>query len=157
MAGAYLVHHGIKGQKWGVRRFQEDDGSLTSAGKERYNEGSDKSTRTKNDRSGGALDKIEKNYDRLHELNEKRRKTAKEHSIERGRVLSKDKHAIAKERGKLVARSVAALTIGTALGMGARSSHTIGLISVGTAAVAAISAINYSTKVKDIRNYKATL
>ena len=31
-----LQHHGIKGQKWGVRRFQNKDGSLTPAGKERY-------------------------------------------------------------------------------------------------------------------------
>lgn len=32
----YLAHHGIKGQKWGVRRFQNADGTLTEAGKERY-------------------------------------------------------------------------------------------------------------------------
>lgn len=32
-----LYHHGIKGQKWGVRRYQNEDGSLTSAGKKRYN------------------------------------------------------------------------------------------------------------------------
>ena len=32
----YLAHHGIKGMKWGVRRFQNPDGSLTSAGKKRY-------------------------------------------------------------------------------------------------------------------------
>ena len=32
-----LYHHGIKGQKWGVRRFQNDDGTLTEAGKARYN------------------------------------------------------------------------------------------------------------------------
>lgn len=31
-----LIHHGIKGQKWGVRRFQNEDGSLTNAGKKRY-------------------------------------------------------------------------------------------------------------------------
>ena len=31
-----LYHHGIKGQKWGVRRFQNKDGSLTKAGRERY-------------------------------------------------------------------------------------------------------------------------
>lgn len=31
----YLIHHGIKGQKWGVRRFQNKDGSLTVKGKER--------------------------------------------------------------------------------------------------------------------------
>lgn len=31
-----LYHHGIKGQKWGVRRYQNADGTLTSAGKKRY-------------------------------------------------------------------------------------------------------------------------
>lgn len=30
-----LEHHGIKGQKWGVRRFQNKDGSRTAAGKKR--------------------------------------------------------------------------------------------------------------------------
>lgn len=33
-----LYHHGIKGQKWGVRRFQNPDGTLTAAGEKRYNE-----------------------------------------------------------------------------------------------------------------------
>lgn len=28
-----LQHHGVLGQKWGVRRFQNSDGTLTSAGK----------------------------------------------------------------------------------------------------------------------------
>ena len=31
-----LYHHGIKGQKWGVRRFENYDGTLTQAGKDRY-------------------------------------------------------------------------------------------------------------------------
>lgn len=31
-----LYHHGIKGMKWGVRRYQNKDGSLTNAGKKRY-------------------------------------------------------------------------------------------------------------------------
>lgn len=34
-SGNYLAHHGIKGQKWGVRRFQNPDGTRTAAGKKR--------------------------------------------------------------------------------------------------------------------------
>ena len=33
--GAYLAHHGVKKQRWGVRRFQNYDGSLTEEGKRR--------------------------------------------------------------------------------------------------------------------------
>ena len=32
----YLTHSGIKGQRWGVRRYQNEDGTLTEEGKQRY-------------------------------------------------------------------------------------------------------------------------
>lgn len=32
----YLMHYGVKGMKWGVRRYMNSDGSLTSAGQKRY-------------------------------------------------------------------------------------------------------------------------
>ena len=34
----YLEHHGIKGQKWGVRRYQNPDGTLTAEGLAKYRE-----------------------------------------------------------------------------------------------------------------------
>lgn len=36
MSETYLAHHGVRGQKWGVRRFQNRDGSYTAAGEGRY-------------------------------------------------------------------------------------------------------------------------
>lgn len=39
MEDEVLVHHGIKGQKWGIRRFQNADGSLTAAGRRHYGTG----------------------------------------------------------------------------------------------------------------------
>lgn len=36
MSETILVHHGVKGQKWGIRRYQNEDGSLTAAGRKQY-------------------------------------------------------------------------------------------------------------------------
>jgi len=48
-----LYHHGIKDQKWGLRRFQNEDGSLTALGRIRYG-------------VGKARDAVVKAYKRKH-------------------------------------------------------------------------------------------
>lgn len=49
----YLEHHGIKGQRWGIRRFQNEDGTYTDLGAERRREDS-------GGRSGGLSDRAKK-------------------------------------------------------------------------------------------------
>lgn len=46
MERSELKHWGIKGMKWGVRRYQNKDGSLTPEGKKRYSDGNTSSSST---------------------------------------------------------------------------------------------------------------
>lgn len=51
-----LQHHGIKGQKWGVRRFQKSDGSLTNEGRRRYSSDDFKDAKKKIDKGKEVVD-----------------------------------------------------------------------------------------------------
>lgn len=66
---SYLEHHGILGMKWGVRRFQREDGSLTSAGRKRKLVNEHKNEAEK---KPGALKRAgHKALGKVYELNEK--------------------------------------------------------------------------------------
>ena len=56
----YLYHSGVKGQKWGVRRYQNEDGSLTDAGKKRYARDAKEKGYNKQDDNTGAYYKQSK-------------------------------------------------------------------------------------------------
>lgn len=71
-----LQHSGIKGMKWGVRRYQNKDGTLTPAGKKRYSQDYADSRQIKSKKvrqmSNSELKKLnertrlEQEYSRLH-------------------------------------------------------------------------------------------
>ena len=64
-----LQHHGVKGMRWGHRRYRNRDGSLTNEGKKRY---SDKEIAKVNENlkksNQAALDYFDKNVDKLFDL-----------------------------------------------------------------------------------------
>ena len=58
----YIEHHGIKGMKWGVRRYQNPDGSLTDAGKKRYSLKDDWNIFVDREKSGWEYEKTNKHW-----------------------------------------------------------------------------------------------
>lgn len=76
MDNTELKHWGVKGQKWGVRRYQNKDGSLTPAGQKRYNKemeklkAEEKILKSKA-RTQAKLDKLDSKRQELDELRKK--------------------------------------------------------------------------------------
>lgn len=66
-----LKHWGILGMKWGVRRFQNKDGSLTPAGKTRYDDDSDMSDEYRNTHSERSISSMTNKdiQERINRLN----------------------------------------------------------------------------------------
>lgn len=101
-----LMHHGIKGMKWGVRRYQNKDGSLTPAGKKRYSEDEKERASRKTDlqnRRTLSDAEIRKKIDRLKL--EKEFKNLTEEDISPGKKFASD---ILKSAGNRVLTAAAA-------------------------------------------------
>ena len=108
-----LYHHGIKGQKWGVRRFQNKDGSLTAAGRKRYDD--DSGPREKKQKEY----KIPKNKS-LHRLKIEEKYKAK------GMSEKEAEQAAAKRiRGEQFAVGAAAVTVAACVAYNKYKNHNV--------------------------------
>lgn len=100
---SYLIHYGIQGQKWGVRRFQNEDGTWTEEGKQRRGLGKYYDTKTERfTKKGDSIGKhkpvyeflkerkkAEKDYDKaLNKYNKKMNEKNEKKLIKKGQELS---------------------------------------------------------------------
>ena len=99
-----LCHHGILGMKWGIRRYQNEDGSLTDAGKKRYASNYSEQQRTRDRKLYGSK--------AVNRINKRMLKGETIQSARHNEVEFKQR----KEKGKALARTVAksALVVGGA-------------------------------------------
>ena len=100
---SYLIHYGIQGQKWGVRRFQNEDGTYTELGKKRRGLSEYYDTKTEKFTKKGDLyvyhkpvndflkerKKAEKDYDKaFKKYDKKNNEKTRKKMIEKGQELS---------------------------------------------------------------------
>lgn len=133
----YLAHHGIKGQKWGARRYQNEDGSLTEEGLKRYRSDSASSTQK-------SLNRIESENARLKYKSakekikaEKAYQKSKDDKYEEHISKAKEYDTAVKSGEKLVSKMV---SDATKKGMTVNSKDFVRMATVGETALAHVIA-----------------
>lgn len=92
-----LMHHGVKGQEWGHRRYQNADGSLTPEGRAHYGYGAD----GKQSKEGKKLQKYADKQHKIYDKYSAKREAALDRSVEKYRKKY-EKDPSDKNRGKYV-------------------------------------------------------
>lgn len=137
---SYLCHHGIKGQKWGIRRFQNPDGTRTLLGKKREREKVDHDTLVKSTNAK----ELYRNRDQLSdkELRDRVNRIQTEQQLKdlmkKEEGTSTGKKATGKVLSKVGEKSAEALAV-AAVAAGKNTVLPI-LATAGTVAVASIIA-----------------
>lgn len=103
-----LYHYGIKGMKWGVRRYQNADGTLTAAGKKRNAKQINKQLKKSFSRSGSmkdSVDAIESSVDSIVSKSQKQKiKSTRDEWLEKQGVVDKEENKVSNEITKVADR-----------------------------------------------------
>lgn len=122
-----LYHFGVKGMKWGVRRYRNEDGSLTTSGKARYTKSGKKKNPTKM-----SDEDLRRSTARLHAENQYR----KEIREERSNKLSNKIIKTAVRSGAAYAATYGATRLTdriTGVDFGAKYAHVLATLAATTA------------------------
>jgi hypothetical protein len=105
----YLAHHGTKGQRWGIRRWQNPDGSLTPAGREHYGYGDERDSSSKYDiKQLKAETKAKIRYEKAQQkMNAKLEKVKKAEKDRKAKERAAEAEKKAKEKAAEHAKEVA--------------------------------------------------
>lgn len=94
----YLVHHGILGQKWGVRRYQNADGTLTEAGKKKYSkklsryEGRSEKAEFRSIKRANKAARLKYKGEKIHQLKDIDRRTQRANRLSKKYELRANKY-----------------------------------------------------------------
>lgn len=108
MENNYLVHHGTKGQRWGIRRWQNPDGSLTPAGREHYGYGDERTASKYDIKRLKAETNAKIKYEKAQQkMNAKLEKVKNAEKAKKEKEKAAEKERKEKEKAEQHAREVA--------------------------------------------------
>lgn len=165
-----LMHHGIKGQKWGIRRYQNFDGSYTKAGLERYYKSVDRYNKRKEAYKAIKNDSSKSNYEKQYakaNVKEAKRQMKKDYKhlaldkkADKGKILYKEGKRITKNWRIVsgIAKAASAASIGAeyARKMGYLSTKDARMIqyaSIGATAASGILSLIQEIPNNQLRAY----
>jgi len=158
MAYGYLAHYGIKGQKWGVRRYQNPDGSLTELGRQHYGIIGKRAAEKVAQMSPDNRKKV---YSTIYKMEERKQNFREKHEARREKVLNSKglKVAVGVAAVSSALLAITGLTVGGALAISSNPEavkealKTIGNVTLTAAKAAgkmAVDAITNPSMAKEL-------
>lgn len=159
-----LYHHGVRGQKWGIRRFQNPDGSLTEAGLKRYGniENIQREQKNRKDKRRSTFSKLS-NFGKQNiqnAANNIKKLFSEESSIKRGEMLKESGHTHGKNVANTLLNSVGNTALTFALSStAALSGHdkVARIINVAGSANGIIGLGKMVQRSVDMHNYNSSI